>query len=129
MVKLNLQALYSCTRQQWNVLRRSSVWTLGKFSLTLSLLTWRIWWAPGNTNIGRLDTSHSKHWSGLNPTKRRCRVCLTRDVMRTAMFKCVKCEVAICVDQNCFTDYHTKNNLRDIFHPSSIRTDEDSTTL
>jgi len=27
------------------------------------------------------------------------------------MFKSVKCDVALCADQNCFVDYHTKNNL------------------
>jgi len=37
--------------------------------------------------------------------------CSTRGVMWMVMFKCVKCDVALCVDQNCFVDYHTQNNL------------------
>jgi hypothetical protein len=63
--------------------------------------------APPSTNIGRLDTRHNKHWPGRNPTKRRCRVCSARGVM----FKCVKCDVALCVDRSCFADYHTKDDL------------------
>jgi hypothetical protein len=66
---------------------------------------------PASTNIGRLDTCHNKHWQVHNPTKRRCRLCSARGVTRTVMFKCVKCDVALCVDRNCFTDYNTKNNL------------------
>jgi len=119
MAKLNLHALYSCTLQQWKVLSRSSVWTLGIFSLTLSLLTWRIWWAASNTYIGRLHTSHNWHWSGCNPTKRRCRVCLTRGVTRTVMSKCVKCDVAICVDRNGFADYQLVRHFSYVFHTSS----------
>jgi len=42
--------------------------------------------SESNTNIGRLDTRHNKHWSGRNPTKRRCRVCSARGVTRTVMF-------------------------------------------
>jgi len=30
--------------------------------------------AQSSTNIGRLDTSHNKHWPGRSQTKRRCRV-------------------------------------------------------
>ena len=67
--------------------------------------------APPSTNIGRLDTRHNKHWPGRNPTKRRCRVCSARGVMRTVMFKCMKCDVALCVDRSCFADYHTKDDL------------------
>ena len=29
----------------------------------------------------------------------------------TVIFRCVKCDVALCVDRNCFEDYHTKTNL------------------
>jgi hypothetical protein len=36
---------------------------------------------------------------------------------------------SLCVDQNCFVDYHTKNNLQDIFHPSSMQTVEALTTM
>jgi len=67
--------------------------------------------AAASTNIGRLDTRHNKHWPGRNPTKRRCRLCSARGVTLTVMFKCVKCDVARCVDRNCFADYDTKNNL------------------
>ena len=36
---------------------------------------------------------------------------------------------SLCVDRNCFVDYHTKNNLQDIFHPSSMQTVEALTTM
>ena len=41
--------------------------------------------------------------------------CSARVMTWTVMFKCVKCDVTLCVDWNCFEDYHTKNNLWDIF--------------
>ena len=66
---------------------------------------------PASANIGRLDTRQNKHWPGRNPKGRCCRVCSARGVKRTVVFKCVKCDVALCVDQSCFEDYHTKNNL------------------
>ena len=66
---------------------------------------------PASTIIGRLDTRHNKHWPGRSPTKRRCRVCSAKGLTRSVMFKCVKCDVALCVDRNCVSDYHTKNNL------------------
>ena len=59
----------------------------------------------------RLDTRHNKHWPGQNPTKRRCRVCLERGVTRMVRSKCVKCDVVLCMDRACFTDYHTKDTL------------------
>jgi len=75
-----------------------------------------------NTNIGRLDTHHNKHWPGRNNTKRRCHVCSARVVTRTVMFRCVTCDVALCVDQNCFADYHTKEKQLIIhFCPSSCK--------
>ena len=67
--------------------------------------------APASTNIGRLDTRHNKHWPGRNPKQRRCRVWSARGLTQTVVFKCVKCDVALCVDQSCFGHYHTKNDL------------------
>ena len=67
--------------------------------------------AQTSTNIVRLDTRHNKHWPVRNPTQRRCRVCSTRGVTRSVKFKCLKCDVALCVDKTCFIDYHTKDNL------------------
>jgi hypothetical protein len=67
--------------------------------------------APASSNIGRLDTRHNKHWSGPNLKSRRRRVCSARGVTRTVVFKCVKCDVALCVDRSCFAAYHTKNDL------------------
>ena len=61
------------------------------------------------------------HWSGHNPMKWWCRVCSARGMVQTVMFRCVKCDVALCVDQNCFVDYHTKGNLQDAF-PSVFHT-------
>jgi hypothetical protein len=67
--------------------------------------------ASASNNTGRLDTCHNKHWSGRSNTKWRCRVCSVRGVKRTVIFRCVKCNVALCVDRKCFEDYHTKTNL------------------
>jgi len=67
--------------------------------------------APASTNIGRLDTRHNKHWPGRDPKQWRCRVCSARGVTLTVLFKCVKCDVALCVDRSCFEDYHTKKLL------------------
>jgi len=64
-----------------------------------------------NTNTGRLDTPHNNHWPGRNHTKWRCPMCSARSATRPLTFKCVKCDASLCVDRNCFTDYHTKNNL------------------
>jgi len=74
-----------------------------------SLPVWRP--AAAATNIGRLYTRHNKHWSSCNPTKRRCRSCSARGVTQTVMFKCVKCDVALCVNRNCFANYDTKSSL------------------
>ena len=71
--------------------------------------------SQASTNIGRLDTCHSKHWPSRNPTKRWCCVCFVRGVTRKVMFRCVKCDVALCVDRNCLADYHTKDSLQDSF--------------
>jgi hypothetical protein len=43
--------------------------------------------------------------------QRRCHACSARGVTRTVLFKCVKCDVALCVDRSCFEDYHTKNDF------------------
>jgi len=67
--------------------------------------------APASTNIGRLDTHHNKQWPGRNPKQRCCRMCSARGVTQTVLFKCVKCDMALCVDRSCFEDYHTKNHL------------------
>jgi len=62
-------------------------------------------------NIGRLDTRHNKHWPVRNHKKARCRVCSAGGVRRTVILRCVKCDMALCVDRNCFQVYHTKINL------------------
>jgi hypothetical protein len=67
--------------------------------------------AQSSTNIGRLDTSHNKHWPGRSQTKRRCRVCSVGGVKPSVIYKCVKCDVGLCVDRECFKNYHTKPNL------------------
>jgi len=71
--------------------------------------------AQVSTIIARMDTSHNKHWPGRIHTKRRCRVCSAVGVKRTAIFRCVKCDVVLCVDRNCFQDYYSKTNLQDIY--------------
>jgi len=75
--------------------------------------------AQASTNIGRLDTRHKKHWPGHNNTKRLCCVCSALGVTWTGIFRCVKCDMAFCADQNCFADYHTQKQL--IRHFSSVR--------
>ena len=67
--------------------------------------------ASASNNTGRLDTRHNKHWPGLSNMKWRCRMCSVGGVKRTVIFRCVKCDVALCVGWNCFEDYHTKTNL------------------
>ena len=52
-------------------------------------------------------TRHNKHWPARNPTQQR-RVCSARGMTRSVK---VKCDMALCVDRNCFADYHTKDNL------------------
>ena len=59
-----------------------------------------------STNIIRHDTRQNKHWPVRNPTQRRCPVCSAKVVTRSVKFKCLKCDVALWVD-NCFIDYHT----------------------
>jgi hypothetical protein len=73
--------------------------------------------APACTNIGRLDKTHNKQWPTWNYPKGRCRVCSARGVKRVrrgVVNKCVKCDVARCVDRNCFDDCQTKTNFWDI---------------
>jgi len=77
-----------------------------------SMPVWRP--APASNNVGRLDTLYNKHWSVRSNTKWRCHMCSARGVTRTVMFKCVKCDMALCVDRNCFAVYDT-SNLCDFF--------------
>jgi len=77
--------------------------------------------ASASNNTGRLDTRQNKHWPGCSNTKRWCRVCSLGGMKRTVIFRCVKCDVALCVDRNCFGDYHTKTNLWYIYS-SVLRT-------
>jgi len=67
--------------------------------------------AAASNNTRRLDTHHNKHWPGSSNTKWRCRVCSVGGVKQTVILRCVKCDVALCVDRKCFEDYHTKTNL------------------
>ena len=76
--------------------------------------------APASANIGRMDTRHNKHWPGHDPTKRRCRVCSERGVTWTVRSKCVKCDVALCVDRTCFTIIQ-RTHSNNYFGPSSVQ--------
>jgi len=67
--------------------------------------------ASASYNTGRMDTRHNKLWPGRSNMKRLCRVCSLGGMKRTVIFRCVKCDMALCVDRNCFEDYHTKTNL------------------
>jgi hypothetical protein len=67
--------------------------------------------AKTSTNIERLDTRHNKHWPARSDTQRRCRVCSARGMTRSVKLICVQCDVALCVDRNCFVDYYTRDKL------------------
>jgi len=54
--------------------------------------------ASASTDIVRLDTRHNKHRPDRNPTRRRCRVSSARGMTQTVMYKCVQCDMALCVD-------------------------------
>jgi hypothetical protein len=71
--------------------------------------------ASASNNIGRLDTRRNNYGPGHSNLRWRCRLCSARGVTRTAMFKCVNCDMAPCVDRNCFADYLTQENVYDIF--------------
>ena len=75
--------------------------------------------AQTSTNIVTLDTRHNEHWPVRNPTQRQCRVCSARGVTRSVKFKCLKCDVGLCVDKNYFIDYHTKDNFSSVLHAKS----------
>jgi hypothetical protein len=66
--------------------------------------------APASTNMRRLDRRHNKHWPRRNPKQPQCCIRSARGVTRTVLSKCVKCDVALCVDRSCFEHYHTKND-------------------
>jgi hypothetical protein len=68
---------------------------------------------PANVvnKVSRLDTTGgNKHWPVLS-NQLRCRVCSACRVTRKVSAKCQKCEVGLCVDKNCFLEYHTKTRL------------------
>jgi len=67
--------------------------------------------ASSSNNTGRLDTRHNKHWPGRSNTKWGCRMCSVGSVKRMVIFRCVKRDVALCIDRKCFEDYHTKTSL------------------
>ena len=55
----------------------------------------------------RLDSCHNQHWPAKHKNNIRCRVCSERGQRKTAIYKCAKCDVCLCVVP-CFSDYHTK---------------------
>ena len=69
-------------------------------------------------NICRLDTLHNKNWPGWG-TKWWCRMCSSRSITPKVRSKCVKCDIMLCVDWNCFTEYHTNGQLLEhlFIHP------------
>jgi len=85
--------------------------------------------APASTNIGRLDTRHNKHWPGRNPKQGHCRMCSVRGVTRTMLFKCVKCDVALCVDRSFLKITTQKTTYKTYFLSFSVHTVGASTTM
>jgi len=85
--------------------------------------------AQTSANIRRLDTRHNKHWPGCNHKQRRRRVCSERGMTRTTVLKCVKCDMALIVDQSCFEHYHTKKTYKTSFRSFSMETVGASTRM
>jgi len=52
------------------------------------------------------DWTHVTISTGLAAILNSGVVCSARGVKRTVLFKCVKCDLALCVDRICFEDYH-----------------------
>jgi hypothetical protein len=82
--------------------------------------------APTSTNIGRLDTTHNKHWPTRNHPKARCRVCSARGVswcsnVSSATWRFVQTEIL----SNITTQ---RRNFETSFRSSSVQTDEASNT-
>jgi len=63
------------------------------------------------TQVLRLEERDRQHWPIPSATRRRCRVCSAKGVTRNVSMICKKCDVALCCDTTCFSDYHTKTNL------------------
>ena len=75
-----------------------------------------------NSDIGRPDTHHNKHRPGCNPTNRRCCVCSVRGMTWMVMFKCVKCDMVLCVDWNVLWITTQKTTHKTFFHLFSVQT-------
>jgi hypothetical protein len=63
------------------------------------------------TQAKRLEERDRKHWPMPSATRRRCRVCAARGVVRNVSFICEDCNVALCCDKTCFRDYHINADL------------------
>ena len=60
-------------------------------------------------NIVRLVSRHNQQWPAKS-MQVRCRVCSSRGQGKITVYKCVKCDVGLCVVPF-FADYHTRVNL------------------
>ena len=63
------------------------------------------------TQAKRLAVRDKGHWPMPSATRRRCRVCAARGVVRNVSFICDDCNVALCCDKTCFRDYHINADL------------------
>ncbi|XP_054718570.1 piggyBac transposable element-derived protein 4-like [Uloborus diversus] len=52
----------------------------------------------------RLDMM--SHWSSDEKKRRRCGMCAKKNIQKRSTIVCKACNVALCVDQNCFEEYH-----------------------
>ena len=61
-------------------------------------------------NVMRLDSRHNQHWPAKHKNSICCCICSDMGQRKTAIYKCAKCDVGLCV-MPCFADYQTKTNL------------------
>ena len=62
-------------------------------------------------HIARLEVCGSKRWPIPSEMQLKCRMCKARGVTQKVSVEYHKCEVALCVKQTCFEDYHTKAQI------------------
>ena len=51
------------------------------------------------------------HWPFDEKKRRRCPVCTKQGIQRRSSVICKKCNIALCVDKNCFEEYHTNTSF------------------
>lgn len=62
-----------------------------------------------STKLSRLEVKYSQHWPSKG-SRRRCRVCSSKNKYIRTAYSCKKCDVGLCVD-DCFEKWHTHVNF------------------